>query len=87
MWATPCKAIAMYLSSKAVDRIIWPPQIPDIAPIENAWGLLNRRLRKRRPFPKNEDHLFSYLCEEWNAIPDSYFTDLAGSMIARVKLV
>ena len=37
----PHRAIAVrkYMEQLNVPRMVWPPQSPDVAPIENAWGL------------------------------------------------
>lgn len=63
----------------------WVGQSPDLNPIENAWAELERRLRLRTSAPKTKDELFSALCEEWEAIPESFFKELVESMPRRVQ--
>ena len=81
------KSIAKYLQTKGVTRMKWPAQSPDLNPIENVWGLLKMRLRKRLKQPTNCDELFTILQSEWNALSDEYFISLANSMASRVKKV
>jgi transposase len=63
----------------------WPPQSPDLNPIENLWSILDLRTKHRQC--KNEDELFSVLQEEWNALPPSILTNLVNSMPKRLKQV
>ena len=81
------KNIATYLANEDVARMEWPPQSPDLNPIENVWGLMKNRLRKRSVHPSSPMHLFSILSEMWNTLPDSYFQSLVASMPVRVKKV
>lgn len=84
----PCHAAK---ASKAVKdalglRVLpWVGQSPDLNPIENAWAELERRLRRRPTAPKSKDELFAALCEEWDAIPASFFKALTESMPRRVR--
>ena len=65
----------------------WVGHSADVNPIENAWAELERRLRARPTAPKTKDQLFSVLQEEWAAIPDAYFKELAESMPRRMRAV
>ena len=50
-----------WFSEKNVSHLSWPPQSPDLNPIENIWDELERRVRKRSPLSKNETELFNFL--------------------------
>ncbi len=65
----------------------WPAQSPDLNPIENLWSILKRRLRDRSDYPRNADHLFELLQQEWFAFPESILHNLIRSMSTRVDLV
>ena len=79
-----CKAIKQ---KHGIRVLPWMAQSPDLNPIENAWGELERRLRLRPRMPKTKDELFAALCHEWEAVPTSFFKALAESMPRRVKKV
>ena len=53
-------SISTYLSSKCIDRMIWPPQSLDIAPIENAWGFFEATFTEA--FTVSEKRGPSFLC-------------------------
>ena len=58
------KYIAAYLGSNIVNVIKWPGQNPDLNSIENAWAFLKEKVRERRTYARNPDHLFQILQEE-----------------------
>lgn len=67
-----------YLKSKETQQVlkmmIWPPQSPDLSPIELAWDELDRKVRQKRP--SNEKDLFKFLKEAWEDISGSYWRKL-----------
>ena len=67
------RSVASYLFDEEIERMKWPPQSPELALIENVWGLMKTRLRKRNVWPTSPLHLFYILSEMWNSLPDSYF--------------
>ena len=85
--AYKAKSVRAYMDATGINLMVWPAQNPESNPIENAWALLKRRLRQRTTYPTNADNLFDALCEQWNLIPDSYFSNLIHSMSTRVHLV
>ena len=56
----------------------WPPQSPNLSPIELAWDELDRRVRAQ--YARNEKKLFEALKTEWLHLPNSYFEKLLKRM-------
>ena len=81
------KSISSYLDAKGIEVMKWPPQSPDLNPIENAWSVLKYKLRARPKFPTNATDLFNTLQTEWSNLPDSLFLKLVRSMPTRANLV
>jgi hypothetical protein len=65
----------------------WPPQSPDLNPIEHLWGHLKRRLCRHETIPKGVHELWVRIQDEWNAIPPEVCEELIRSMPSRVAAV
>lgn len=63
----------------------WPPQSPDLNPVEHCWGKIAKALVGRR-FP-NKLALETAIHEEWAKVPPSYIQTLYGSMVRRLTAV
>jgi hypothetical protein len=74
-----------WLARKKLPMLFWPSQSPDLNPIENLWGHLDRQVIDRRP--TSEDELFQILLNAWNALSVTYLQTLADSMPRRIQAV
>jgi len=64
----------------------WPPNSPDLNPIENLWSILKRRVGAREPSTVEEAK--AYLLEEWRRLEaDSELERLIHSMVDRCAAV
>lgn len=63
----------------------WPPQSPDLNPIELLWDELDRRIRAECPTSKNQ--LWTALQREWNNIPLETLRKLIERMPRIVRAV
>ena len=65
----PChKAMVVmnFLKAENVTVMDWPPQSPNLNPIENVWKSLGERSKARNS--KTTEQLWNALQEEWNKI-------------------
>ena len=74
-----------FLDQHVPETIDWPANSPDLAPIENLWSILKRRVEKRRP--KDFDELEQFLHEEWEKIDVSVVNHFIASMKERCLAV
>ena len=63
----------------------WPPQSPDLNPIENLWSIIGHKVGLREPRTRMELH--QYVLEEWDNIDLSLLERLTESMPRRIKAV
>lgn len=84
--ATPhtARATTTWLDQKHIQRLPWAAQSPDMNPIEHAWYILDKAIRKRSEKATSRSNLIAILQEEWAAIPQSTFHKLIDSMPTRV---
>lgn len=84
--ATPHRAAVVrdFLQRQQVVRMDWPARSADLAPIENLWDILGRRVVDNHPQPVDAVQLFQILQQEWLAIPQQMLQNLVHSMRQRV---
>lgn len=68
-----------------VNRMEWPAQSPDLAPIENAWAILKANVAHRRP--KTIAGLRRIVEQEWNKLSKELARKLVDSMKDRLEAV
>ena len=85
------KKTADFLRSVNVSSMPWPPNSPDLNPIENIWVRMKREFYRRWVYAKSisrtklsRELLKQLLQESWEAIESEYFGLLVASMPRRV---
>ena len=75
---------AIWKQEHYINCLKWPPQSPDLSPIENVWRILKSRVRARNAHNKVE--LRSIILEEWDRITQDEINALIESMPTRIKI-
>ena len=68
------------------EKTCWPPNSPDINPVENLWGTMDEVVYKN-PSPKTMKDLKRQLKQAWKKIPLSMLHDLLHSMLQQLQNV
>ena len=77
-----------FFQKKGLIVLPWPSNSPDLNPIEHVWNYLDNRVHSRTcGKPRNEDHLWEILQEEWQRIEPHYIQKLFRSMWNRLDAV
>lgn len=80
------KVCKQYLRDACVKVIAyWPPNSPDINPIENVWGWMKARVYKQNMHTLAELH--AAVDEAWEAVPAEMLTKLMLGMPERLRKV
>ena len=84
----PChkaKVVMSYLSEQDFEIMDWPPQSPDLNPIENLWKTFGVKVMERNP--TNTEDLWVKLQEEWSKISIEDCQELIRSCSRRCAAV
>ena len=74
-----------FFHSQNIEVLPWPPQSPDLNPIENLWAVVEVEIRKRSPQPSSVGELEKVVEDIWEAIPEKVYRDLVRSMPNRIQ--
>jgi len=81
------KSVQEWLNEQPFDVLEWPPQSPDLNPIENLWATLKRRLNQYERPPNGMIELWSRVQAEWDKIDREACVRLIESMPDRINAV
>jgi hypothetical protein len=81
------KSVKEWLAEQQFSNLQWPPQPPDLNPIEHLWAHLKQQLNKYETPPKGMIELWSRIEEQWNKIDQKVCMNLIKSMPRRVDAV
>lgn len=84
----PChtaKKVKSFLDDENIEVMNWPPQSPDLNPIENIWKIIGERAMRQNP--KNQEELWKSLKKEWDKITPSFCKKLIDSCGKRCQEV
>lgn len=81
------RSVQEWLGEQEFEVIEWPPQSPDLSPIEHLWATLQRRLGEYEHPPKGMNELWERIETEWNKITMEECVRLVESMPDRIRAV
>lgn len=86
----PChktNLIKDFLARNRISTLDWPPQSPDMNPIENLWAIIKARRQKKFGIPKTKMELIDQVFEIWQEIDENLLDSLSDSIENRLKEV
>ena len=76
-----------WLETNKINILAWPPQSPDLNPIEHLWQHLKKKLAEYETEPHGILKLWDRVEVEWNKIPVDICTNLIENMPRRIAEV
>ena len=81
-WPNSVRLCKVYLTKKESDGVMhqmtWPPQSPDLNPIEMVWDKLDRRVKEK--LPTSAQHMWELFQVCWKSIPHEAVWENAKSV-------
>ena len=82
-----CKLVREYLTQQGISTLDWPPQSPDINPIENVWAIIKQELYSQKTFPSGRNDLIDRVFEIWQNFGIELRQNLSDSVKSRLYAV
>eukprot|EP00834_Sanchytrium_tribonematis_P005680 NODE_361_length_8796_cov_0.460274.p1 type:complete len:337 gc:universal NODE_361_length_8796_cov_0.460274:4499-3489(-) len=83
--AHTAEIVTDFLDENGIDVIEWPPNSPDLSPIENIWAYLKKAIGERGT-PENFDELLKWVTEMWDEICEKHCPKLYESIPRRIEM-
>jgi hypothetical protein len=86
----PChtaNVVKAFMAQNDINLLPWPPQSPDMNPIENLWAIIKKRRQKKYGLPKTEAELIEQIFDIWDNIEPELIEKLADSANKRISAV
>ena len=64
------KKVTEFLKEKKITVLDWPPQSPDLSPIELIWNNLKMKLKSKKPRPRSAEDMANTIWKLWGEITD-----------------
>jgi hypothetical protein len=81
------KSVQEWLNKQSFDVLEWPPQSPDLNPIEHLWSIVKRRLNECDSPPKGMLEHWERIESIWDSIDKETCLKLVKSMPKRIQAV
>lgn len=81
------RQVIRYLNDVEIPFMEWPPNTPDMNPIEHLWDYIKKNIRRRTHPPVNHNQLVDAAIQEWENTPQEVIQNLISSMPRRIDAV
>ena len=83
----PChkaRSVADFFAEKNISVLEWPPQSPDLNPIENLWAILKKRRVEKFGIPTSKGQLIDQIMDIWNSLTPEFVRKFSESTPRRL---
>ena len=82
-----CKLAKQWKESIGMVSLQWPPNSPDLNPIEHIWYILKITIQKMTPRPMTVPDMTIALRKAWDDLDENTMNNLVESMSSRIAAV
>jgi transposase len=86
----PChtaNVVKAFMAQNDIEVLPWPPQSPDMNPIENLWAIIKTKRQKKYGLPQTKAELIEQIFDIWDNIEPELVEKFANSANTRVNMV
>ena len=83
----PChksRATMTFMDENNIELLDWPPQSPDLNPIENLWAIIKAKRKKKFGMPTSRNDLIEQIFSIWDNMDPKIVENLANSANSRI---
>lgn len=78
-------AVLSFLEENIVNILQWPPQSPDLSPIENVWNAMKMKMKALKPRPRTYAKMRDAMLQIWSELSDELRKDLLDTFRGRLE--
>ena len=75
-----------YLANWGYEVIDWPPQSPDLSPIENFWNIIKMKMKAMDPRPRTTATMRNAMMNIWDELDADLLVQIVGTFRERLQL-
>jgi transposase len=79
------KKVMEWLKKQKFQTLNWPPQSPDLSPIEMIWNVMKMKLKGLNPRPRTKDAMVEAFCEIWLGMDDNLRENICDKFREKLK--
>ena len=78
-------AVKAFMRENGINTFEWPPQIPDLSPIENLWNAIKIKMKALKPRPRTHANMRDACLEIWSNLEEELRQEIIGSFRERCR--
>jgi DDE superfamily endonuclease/Transposase len=78
-------AVLSFLAENNIETLEWPPQSPDLSPIENIWNVMKMKMKALRPRPRTHANMRDACLQIWSELDDDIRRNLLNGFKGRLE--
>jgi transposase len=79
------KKVMKWLGKQKFDTLDWPPQSPDLSPIETIWNVMKMKLKALHPRPRNKEDISAAMKKIWEEMDEKVRQECCDKFREKLK--